>query len=63
MLQVPLKDLMVTVDGEAGRVTDVPYLTRTLPTAASSSDATAAAAAAADGFEGAGLQDRAAAAK
>jgi hypothetical protein len=60
-----MKDLMVSVEGEAGRVTDVPYLTRTLPTAgSSSSDATAAAATAAAGsVEGAGLQDRAAAAK
>lgn len=56
-VQVPLKDLYVAVDGQPARVTDVPYLTRKLPTAAGS-DVDAAA-----GAEGQDLQDRAAAAK
>lgn len=56
-MQVPLKDLYVAVDGQPARVTDVPYLTRKLPTAAGS-DVDAAA-----GAEGQDLQDRAAAAK
>jgi hypothetical protein len=57
MQQVPLKDLMVSVDGEPARVSDVPYLTRQLPSASGSSDTAAAA------LDSADLQDRAAAAK
>lgn len=48
---------MVSVDGEPARVSDVPYLTRQLPTT------TAAATDAAAGEGGDDLQDRAAAAK
>lgn len=58
--KVPLKDLMVSVGGEPARVSDVPYLTRQLPTAAGSSSDAAGAAAAGDSAD---LQDRAAAAK
>lgn len=52
LVQVPLKDITVLVDGQPAKVVDVPYATRQPPTAAAAAEAA-----------GDNLQDRAAAAK
>lgn len=57
--QVPLENLIVAVDGQPARVTNVPYPTRQLPTAEGSSSGAAAS----SSDKGTDLQDRAAAAK